>query len=116
MTLGDRLKKARERRGWNQRYVSKITRISNTSLSNYERNYREPDAETLKKLAEFYEVSVDWLVGASEKPGAQYPEPSKTEYILREIVEKYQLNLSNPAEREKLEKIIEIVVSDISKK
>ncbi|MEK3882380.1 helix-turn-helix transcriptional regulator [Paenibacillus sp. PL2-23] len=63
MTLGARLKKARELKGWSQLYVSERSNISNTALSNYERNYREPDAETLNKLADLYEVKVDYLLG-----------------------------------------------------
>ncbi len=68
MTLGERLRKARDKRGWSQLYVSKVTKISNTVLSNYERNYRDPDSETLTKLAELYDVSVDYLVGLTDIP------------------------------------------------
>lgn len=41
--------------------------ISNSALSGYERDYREPDAETLSRLAQLYEVSIDYLINGSNK-------------------------------------------------
>jgi len=63
MSLGSRLKKERELRNWSQKYVADKIGITNAVLSNYERDYRDPDTETLRKLAELYEVSVDYLLG-----------------------------------------------------
>lgn len=63
MSLGSRLKKEREKRNWSQVYVAKKVGITNAVLSNYERDLRDPDTETLKKLAELYEVSIDYLLG-----------------------------------------------------
>ena len=37
--------------------------IVRTTYSNYESGNRQPDNETLKKLADFYEVTVDYLLG-----------------------------------------------------
>jgi len=37
-------------------------------MSGYERDYREPDAETLSKLAQLYEVSIDYLVDGDKRP------------------------------------------------
>lgn len=117
MTLGARLKKARDKRGWNQQYVSKATKISNTALSNYERDYREPDQETLKTLADLYGVSIDWLMARTDDP---YMNDNSTfrdnADILRQIVNKYDIDLTIPGNRDKLEKIIELVVSDQPKK
>jgi transcriptional regulator with XRE-family HTH domain len=63
MSLGKRLKKEREARGWSQLFVADKLGISNTVLSNYERDYRDPDTETLRRLADLYEVSTDYLLG-----------------------------------------------------
>lgn len=40
--------------------------ISNGTLSGYERNYREPDMRTLRRLAELYGVSIDYLLTGRE--------------------------------------------------
>ncbi|MES5928114.1 helix-turn-helix transcriptional regulator [Bacillus cereus group sp. MG9] len=67
MTLGYRLKKERERRNWSQKFVAEKIGITNTVLSNYERDYRDPDTTTLGKLADLYEISTDQLLGRSNK-------------------------------------------------
>jgi transcriptional regulator with XRE-family HTH domain len=68
MSLGSRLKKEREKRNWSQVYVAKKIGISNAVLSNYERDYRDPDTETLKKLALLYGVKTDYLLGLTDDP------------------------------------------------
>lgn len=70
MSLGKCLKNEREKRNWSQMYVAERIGITNTVLSNYERDYRDPDTETLTKLADLYEVSVDHLLGRS--PGKKF--------------------------------------------
>lgn len=62
-TFGDKLKQARTEAGYTQQQIEDILGIKKNSLSRYENNQREPDIETLGRLADFYEVSLDWLVG-----------------------------------------------------
>ncbi|HFK1400536.1 helix-turn-helix domain-containing protein [Bacillus cereus] len=61
------MKKERERRKWSQKFVAEKIGITNTVLSNYERDYRDPDTTTLGKLADLYEISTDELLGRSNK-------------------------------------------------
>lgn len=60
-TLGARLKEAREKKHLTQMEAAEKLGISNGTLSGYERNYRDPDTNTLKRMAVLYEESVDWL-------------------------------------------------------
>ena len=69
-TLGDRLRRSREQKRWSQLDVAAKTGISNMSISNYEREEREPSLETLARLAELYAVSIDWLATGREWTGA----------------------------------------------
>ncbi|WP_193065434.1 helix-turn-helix domain-containing protein [Oceanobacillus oncorhynchi] len=64
-TFSHRLKKAREKAGLKQIEASKLLCISNSTLSCYERAYRDPDSNTLHRIAEIYGVSTDWLLGKS---------------------------------------------------
>lgn len=66
--LAKRLKEARENAGYKQIDAAKKLGISNGTLSGYERNYRDPDTDILNKMSDLYEVSVDWLLGKSDKP------------------------------------------------
>jgi len=63
MDLGSRLRKLREEKGISQLELAKALNLSNIMLSRYEKNRRSPDYETLNKLADFYEVSTDYLLG-----------------------------------------------------
>ncbi len=70
MSLGKRLKYEREDRNWSQKFVAEKLGITNTVLSNYERDYRDPDTENLRKIAELYDVSVDYLLGLTNNRNA----------------------------------------------
>ncbi|WP_412095010.1 helix-turn-helix domain-containing protein [Bacillus haynesii] len=67
MTLGERLKIARENKKWSQEKAAEKVGITKSVLSNYERDYRDPDTKTLKRLSDIYEVSTDYLLGKKEK-------------------------------------------------
>ena len=62
-TFASRLKKARENTGFTQREVEKETGIKQSTLAGYEIGRTQPDIETIGILAEFYNISVDWLIG-----------------------------------------------------
>lgn len=66
--LGKRLKEARENKKLTQIEAAKKLGISNGTLSGYERNYRDPDTSMLEKMAELYNVKVDWLLGRTTNP------------------------------------------------
>lgn len=58
-----KLKKARIDTGFTQREVEKETGIKQSTIASYEIGRTQPDIETLGLLADFYEVSTDWLIG-----------------------------------------------------
>ncbi|RXZ81460.1 helix-turn-helix domain-containing protein [Paenibacillaceae bacterium] len=68
MNSGERIAQLRDERGWTQEQTSAKLGISRAALSHYEKNRREPDAETLSKFADLFEVSVDYLVGRTSNP------------------------------------------------
>lgn len=63
MDFGTRLKAARKNKKLTQLKSAEKIGIDDTTLSKYENNHSEPDNETLRKLADLYEVSFDWLLG-----------------------------------------------------
>ena len=58
-----RLKELRESRGLTQKEVAEIIGYSEISYARYEKGEREPDISTLCKLAEYFNVTVDYLIG-----------------------------------------------------
>ena len=68
-TFAAKLKAAREDAGYTQRQIEAITGIKQSTLASYETGRTQPDLETLGQLADFYAVSVDWLLGTRGKNG-----------------------------------------------
>ena len=58
-----RLKELRESKGLTQKEVAEIIGYSEVSYARYEKGEREPDISTLCKLAEYFNVTVDYLIG-----------------------------------------------------
>lgn len=61
--LGKRLAQLRKEKKLTQRELSKELNISNSSLALYETEKRQPDYNTLNKLADYFDVSTDYLLG-----------------------------------------------------
>ena len=61
--LPSKLKKARDDTGFSQKEVAFETKIDQSTIARYEKGKREPTIEKLGILADFYEVSTDWLLG-----------------------------------------------------
>ncbi len=61
-----RLKTLRNEKGYNQTYVAKQLGITQQAYANYERDARQPDNETLVKLADLFNVSVDYILGRTD--------------------------------------------------
>lgn len=78
--LGSRLKQLRNRENLTLAELSKKLGTTSMTLSRYENNQRQPDYETLKTLANYFEVSVDYLLERTEVPNYSLPE-SKTVHI-----------------------------------
>ena len=49
--------------GFTQREVAEELKISKSTIASYETGRTQPDIEMLGILADFYNVSVDWLLG-----------------------------------------------------
>lgn len=61
--LGNRLKELRINNGLKQSDLLKKFNLSSARYSQYENNKRVPDYELLIKFADFYSVSIDYLLG-----------------------------------------------------
>ncbi len=66
MSIGDNIKSLRKENNLTQKELAKKIDISASTIGMYEQNRRDPDTETLRKIAEFFEVSTDYLLGVSD--------------------------------------------------
>jgi repressor LexA len=63
------LRNLRKKYNYTQEQLGKILGVSAGSIGLYEQNRREPDNDTMKKLAKVFNVSIDYLLGfESEMP------------------------------------------------
>ena len=60
------LKIIRKKKKLNQLKVAMDLNISREALSHYENGKRSPDIQMLKKLSEYFDVSIDFLINDSE--------------------------------------------------
>ena len=63
------LKEARKYCGFSQQQVALYVNISQQSYSDYENNKTFPDENTLIKIADYLNVSVDYLLGREDDLG-----------------------------------------------
>ena len=77
------LEQERLSKGWTQEDVAKRAGVARSTYANWENGKREPDFETSEKLADIFEVSVDYLRGKSKFRNADL------------LAEKYQTNLKD---------------------
>ena len=64
-----RLRQMRERRRISRAIMSELCGLSKSMISKYERGEREPKLETLIVLSDFFDCSIDYLVGKTNYPG-----------------------------------------------
>lgn len=75
MSLGDvmknNLKLLRKNKGYTQIALQMKTGIEQALLSKFENGERVPPTETLIKLADFYNVSIDYILCRTDNPNIQ---------------------------------------------
>lgn len=65
--LSQRLRGCREERGLSQREVAIFCDITEKAYQNYELMTREPKLEILVRIADFFDVSLDYLTGRTDR-------------------------------------------------
>lgn len=87
----DRLRSLREEQQLLQKELADRVGVERSSITAYETGKRFPDRKTLEGLADFFEVTLDYLTGRSNtrNPSAKLPEwVSQLPEDLREFFEK----------------------------
>lgn len=64
--IGKRIKILREELGLKQDELAKKLSVSPSAIGMYERNLREPNNELTLKFADFFKVSIDYLLGKTD--------------------------------------------------
>lgn len=66
--MKNNLKELRKNRGYTQIALQMKTGIEQSLLSKFENGERTPPTETLLRLADFYDVSIDYILCRTDNP------------------------------------------------
>ena len=74
--FGKRLIETREKKGLSRKQAADELNIVPSTYLYYENGKRTPDLDTIDRIAEYYNVSVDYLMGRTNKPTENTEEPT----------------------------------------
>ena len=66
MLMAERIKTLRNEKNMGQNLLAKELDVSNASISYWENGKQEPSAQALFKIAEYFGVSVDYILGLKD--------------------------------------------------
>ena len=72
--FANRVKKLRQRAQLTQQQLADELNITQAAITRYERGVQEPTRDVLIKMADFFNCSVDYLIGRTSKPGLEIRE------------------------------------------
>lgn len=89
--LAERLLKLRKDNKKTQQQVADYLKITRPAYTAYERGTRHPDYETLEKIADFFSVTTDYLLGRTDKADSYHYENKQQDSLteIHELAEKY---------------------------
>jgi len=99
-----RLRELRMMRGLRQKDLAVALGLAQTTIANYEKKLRFPDENTLGRIADFFQTSLDYLLGRSDVPPGQQekaarapegPAPMPTPTLLTPLGQEYFNRLRN---------------------
>lgn len=73
MSIGEKLKELREKNGKTQLDISKFLGVTYQTIYKYEKDIAVPPADAIVKLAEYFNVSTDYLLGRTNIPNIDEP-------------------------------------------
>ncbi|MCW3490226.1 helix-turn-helix domain-containing protein [Dethiobacter alkaliphilus] len=75
--FGKRLRKVREEKGYTQSQLAGLINLSQQTIGHYELGRAKPDLETLQRIADIFNCSVDYLLGRTD---IKNNHPTETKY------------------------------------
>lgn len=109
----DRLKDLRKEYGLTQQEFAEKLGLVRTAVANYENGRNIPNAETLNIIANFFDVTVDYLLGRTGEKNNKsiYIQNSESLSIVNEEKENKltkEINTLSPENQEEIRKLIEL--------
>ena len=102
----ENLKRLREVSGTTQRQLAEAIGVSQQSVNKYENHNIEPDIETLIRIADYFNTSVDCVIGhGKERISGSDSDTLELSAAERELIRRYRL--LDPKQRKCIETVID---------
>jgi transcriptional regulator with XRE-family HTH domain len=106
VTFGERLKEVRNSRNITLEKLAEDLETTKATLSRYENNLREPKVDFLNKVADYFQVSIDYLLGRTDDPNA---------LVINRGPVKYEVDKDNPPDDKTMDEVQELLKIAIQK-
>lgn len=109
----ENIKKLRKQHHLSQQQLADILHISQQSVYKYEKDITSPDIETLANMADYFNTSIDYLVGYTDIP-------HKIESVTESMLNKNEMTLVTnyrkltPKQKSAIYSVIESYIDPIS--
>ncbi|MCI8309060.1 MAG: helix-turn-helix transcriptional regulator [Clostridia bacterium] len=110
----NRLKLLREEKNMLQEDLAKILSVSQKTISNYEKGLRDMSTDTLSKLSEFFDVSIDYLLGKSNIRNSKQ-EDSINEELIKIGFSMKDYTPPTEKQKEQIKALLEVILKDNKK-
>lgn len=91
-TLGGRLAELRREKDFSQAELANRLKLGQSTIAMYESDKRQPDPATLQRLADFFQVTTDYLLGRSDTPNPSAKLPAWISQLPDDIREFFEKN------------------------
>ena len=108
-SFGENLRKAREKCGFTQEQLAYKLNISPSTVGMYEQGRREPDNNTLKKIANYFEVTTDYLLDNQKELSKTEKELMEKEALKNILIKNDYMKENEDLSNEELKKIMEFI-------
>lgn len=105
------LRKLRKEHHISQKELARAMSVAQNTVSNWETGKREPDNQTLQKIADFFSVSTDQLLGYRSEPSE--PEPENEEILVLHRNGGRQVIRMTPEESARLVRLLEVAMPSL---
>ncbi len=100
--LASNIRYFREQNKWTQQQMADHLNVSRSMIAKWENQSSHPDLDTLIRLSELFEISLDQLIGRS----------ITTQHVLREIERMYALEDGYSAQDENIIQLIDFIIKN----
>lgn len=115
----NRLKELRLEKGMNQKETAKILGIAQPTLSGWETGRTQIDYDNLIKAADFYNVTIDYLLGRTDEnqlPSAAAPAPAQDALTPSEETHIKKYRQLDDGGKEEIDDLIDVKLAKLQRK